>query len=262
VSKAHRYEPLLNRTYEEMASHYGTAILPARAGKPRDKAKVEVGVQIAERWIAASLRNHRFTSLAEANTAIRGRLEWLNNRPFAKLDGTRQALFEQLDRPAMRPLPTSRYECATWKTAKVNIDYHVESDRHYYSVPHQLVGAPARPPPNSSKRSWPAGRTPNRATAPVWASFGSRAATAPNGSKPPPDELWSSARGATAASSPSWLTVSKRHRYRAKQRRSSRHANTNTYAAPPTTSSRPRPRRAYRPLDPDRPHPLGERCSC
>lgn len=140
VTKAHRYEPLLNRTYEEMASHYGTAILPARAGRPRDKAKVEVGVQIAERWIAASLRNHRFTSLAEANTAIRGRLEWLNNRPFAKLDGTRRALFEQLDRPAMRPLPASRYECATWKTAKVNIDYHVEVDRHYYSVPHQLVG--------------------------------------------------------------------------------------------------------------------------
>lgn len=140
VSKAHRYEPLVNRTYHELATHYGTAILPARAGKPRDKAKVEVGVQIAERWILASLRNERFFSLAEANAAIRQRLAWLNDRPFAKLTGTRRALFEQLDRPAMRPLPASRYEYATWKTAKVNIDYHIDVSRHYYSVPYQLVG--------------------------------------------------------------------------------------------------------------------------
>jgi transposase len=140
VSKAHRYEPLLNRSYAELATHYGTAILPARANKPRDKSKVEVGVQIAERWILASLRNERFTSLAEANTAIAAKLAWLNNRPFAKLTGTRKILFEQLDRPAMRPLPATRYEFATWKTPKVNIDYHVEVDRHYYSVPYQLVG--------------------------------------------------------------------------------------------------------------------------
>jgi transposase len=140
VTRSHRYEPLLNRTYAEMAAHYGSAVLPARSGKPRDKAKAEVGVQIAERWILASLRNERFTSLAEANTAIRARLTWLNNRPFAKLDGTRQILFEQLDRPAMRPLPATRYELGTWKTPKVNIDYHVDVDRHYYSVPYQLVG--------------------------------------------------------------------------------------------------------------------------
>jgi transposase len=140
VTKSHRYEPLLNRTYQDMAAHYGTAILPARAGKPRDKAKAEVGVQIAERWIVASLRNERFTSLAEANTAIAAKLAWLNNRPFAKLDGTRRVLFAQLDRPAMRPLPASRYEFATWKTAKVNIDYHLDVERHYYSVPYQLVG--------------------------------------------------------------------------------------------------------------------------
>lgn len=140
VTKSHRYEPLLNRTYHELATHYGTAIMPARAGRPRDKAKVEVGVQIAERWILASLRNERFTNLAQANTAIRQRLAWLNDRPFAKLEGTRRGLFEQLDRPAMRPLPATRYEFATWKTAKVNIDYHVEVERHYYSIPYQLVG--------------------------------------------------------------------------------------------------------------------------
>jgi transposase len=140
VTKADRYEPLLNRSYEELATHYGTAILPARAYKPRDKAKVEAGVLIAERWLLASLRNVRFTSLTEANAAISEKLTWLNNRPFAKLEGTRRVLFEQLDRPAMRPLPATRYEFATWKIAKVNIDYHIERDRHYYSVPYQLVG--------------------------------------------------------------------------------------------------------------------------
>ena len=116
VTRSHRYEPLLNCTYQEMAAHYGTAILPARANKPRDKAKVEeVGVQIAERRILASLRNERFTSLAEANAAIAARVAWLNNRPFAKLIGTRRVLFEQLDRPAMRfapgdPLPVRHLE--------------------------------------------------------------------------------------------------------------------------------------------------------
>jgi transposase len=97
-------------------------------------------VLIAERWILATLRNERFTSLAQANTAIAVKLAWLNNRPFAKLEGTSQVLFDQLDRPAMRPLPATRYEFATWKNPKVNIDYHVELDRHYYSVPYQLVG--------------------------------------------------------------------------------------------------------------------------
>lgn len=140
VTKSHRYEPLLNRTYSELATHYGTAVLPARANKPRDKAKAEVGVQIAERWILATLRNERFSSLAEANAAIAAKLTWLNNRPFAKLDGTRRTMFEALDRPAMRPLPATRYELASWKTAKVNIDYHLDVDRHYYSVPYQLVG--------------------------------------------------------------------------------------------------------------------------
>jgi len=140
VIKPHRYEPILNRSYAELAAHYGCAILPARPKKPRDKAKVESGVLVAERWIAAALRNRTFFSIAEANAAIRERVTWLNNRPFKKLEGCRASLFAELDRPALRPLPAIPYEYATWKTAKVSIDYHVDVDRHYYSVPYTLVG--------------------------------------------------------------------------------------------------------------------------
>jgi transposase len=140
VTRAHRYEPDINRSYEEMAAHYGAAVIPARPRKPRDKAKVESGVLLAERWILAALRDRTFFSIAEANVAIRERLEWLNARPFRKLPGSRLSLFEGLDRPALRPLPARPYEYATWKTARVNIDYHVEVDRHWYSVPYQLVG--------------------------------------------------------------------------------------------------------------------------
>ena len=140
VSSANRYEPELNATYQEMARHYGTAIVPARPYRPRDKAKVEVGVQIAERWIIAVLRHRRFYSLAQANEAIAACVGAINARAFKKMDGSRAELFEALERPALRALPTQRYELATWKLARVNIDYHVEVDRHYYSVPHQLVG--------------------------------------------------------------------------------------------------------------------------
>jgi len=140
VTKAHRYEPILNRTYEELAAHYGCAVIPARSRKPRDKAKVETGVLVAERWILAALRHRTFFSLTEANQAIRERLVWLNNRPFRKLDGSRASLFEAIDRPALRPLPARPYEFAVWKLATVNIDYHVEVERHYYSVPYALVG--------------------------------------------------------------------------------------------------------------------------
>ena len=139
VKHAHRYEPDINATYLEMAAHYRCAVIPARAAKPRDKAKVEVGVLIAERWILASLRNLTFFSLAEANRAVRQRLEWLNQRPFKKLPGSRQSLFQELERPALRPLPTQAYQYAEWRRATVNIDYHLEVDRHYYSVPYQLV---------------------------------------------------------------------------------------------------------------------------
>lgn len=140
VTKAHRYEPTLNATYAELAAHYGCAVIPARARKPRDKAKVEQGVLLAERWILAVLRNRTFFSLAEANAAIAGLLARLNLRPFKKLAGSRQSLFTELERPALRPLPACPYEYAVWKTAKVSIDYHIDVDHHYYSVPHRYVG--------------------------------------------------------------------------------------------------------------------------
>jgi len=140
VTRAHRYEPDINATYLEMAAHYGCAVIPARPAKPRDKAKVEVGVLIAERWLLARLRNRVFTSLAEANQAIRELLIAVNERPFKKLPGSRQSWFEEIERPALRPLPEQPYEYATWKGVTVNMDYHVEVDHHYYSVPYQLSG--------------------------------------------------------------------------------------------------------------------------
>ncbi len=140
VIRPHRHEPELNRTYEEMAAHFGAVVIPARSGRPRDKAKVEAGVLLAERWILAALRHRTFFSLAEANAAIRERLDWLNRRPFKRLPGSRRELWETIDRPALRPLPATPYEYATWKGATVHIDYHVEVDRHWYSVPFQLVG--------------------------------------------------------------------------------------------------------------------------
>jgi transposase len=139
VSAACRYEPDLNPTYQELASHYGTAIVPARAAKPRDKAKVECGVQGVERSLLAPLRHRTFFSLAELNHALRERLVAYNARPFQKLPGSRRSLFETLDQPALRPLPPTRYEFAQWKKAQVHIDYHVEVEGHYYSVPYQLV---------------------------------------------------------------------------------------------------------------------------
>ena len=139
VSKAHRYEPDINPTYQDLATHYGVAIVPARVRRPRDKAKAEVGVQVVERWILAALRHRQCFSLAELNRAIRALLETLNNRPFKKLPGTRRALYEQLDKPALRPLPVEPYEYAEWKQARVHIDYHIEVHGHYYSVPHALI---------------------------------------------------------------------------------------------------------------------------
>ena len=139
VSKAQRYEPDINPTYHDMATHYGVAVLPARARRPRDKAKVEAGVLLVERWILAALRRRTFFSLAELNAAITGLLEKLNARPFKKLPGTRRAHFEALDKPALRPLPAAPYVYAEWKKARVHIDYHVAIDGHYYSVPHALI---------------------------------------------------------------------------------------------------------------------------
>lgn len=142
VTKANRYEPVVNATYAEMAAHYGVAVMPARAYKPRDKAKAEIGVLLAERWVIARLRHRRFTSLAELNQAITELVAWLNDRPYKRLPGSRRAVFEDLDRPALRPLPAQRYEFATWRRAKLGLDYHVEvrAERHYYSAPYNLVG--------------------------------------------------------------------------------------------------------------------------
>lgn len=139
VTKACLYEPTINRTYTDLARHYATAICPARPRRPRDKAKAEVGVQIVGRWILARLRNKRFFSLSALNTDIRILLDDLNKRPLRGWGRSRRDLFEELDRPVLNPLPVEPYEYAEWKRCRVNIDYHVEIDKHYYSVPHSLV---------------------------------------------------------------------------------------------------------------------------
>ena len=139
VARACRYEPLLNASYNQMLAYYGCAALPARPFKPKDKAKVEAGVQVVTRWILARLRRVEFFALSDLNRAIRLLLEDLNTRPFKKLPGSRRSQFDLLERPVLRALPSAPYEFAEWKKAKVGIDYHIEVDRHYYSVPHQLA---------------------------------------------------------------------------------------------------------------------------
>jgi transposase len=140
VTKACRYEPGVQRSYAEMARHYGTAIVPARPYKPRDKAKVEVAVQIAQRWILARLRNVTFFSLGEMNRRIAELLEDMNARPMKKLGGvTRRELYERYDQPALRPLPLEAYEISEWKERTVNLDYHVEHEKHWYSAPYELA---------------------------------------------------------------------------------------------------------------------------
>ena len=139
VVKACLYDPEVNRTYAEMAAHYDTAIVPARPRKPRDKAKVEVGVQVVERRILARLRNRRFFSLAEANQAIAELLEELNGRVTKHLGASRRRLFEAIEQATLKPLPTQAYEYAEWKRRRAGLDYHVEVAKHYYSVPHALA---------------------------------------------------------------------------------------------------------------------------
>ena len=139
VHDACYYEPEMNPTYAELAEHYGCAVLPARPRHPRDKAKVETGVLIAQRWILAVLRHRTFYSLAELNTAIRECLERLNTRPLRHMQKSRRELFERLDRPDALPLPPKPYEYAEWRKATVSIDYHIEVDGHYYSVPFRLL---------------------------------------------------------------------------------------------------------------------------
>ncbi len=140
VSKACRYDPDLNPSYQQLAAHYGVAVIPARPYKPKDKAKAEVGVQLVERWILARLRKQRFFSLQELNQYVSKLLEELNLKPFKQLAGNRKQAFEQLDKPALRPLPAHAYQYVEIKQVKVNIDYHIEYHKHLYSVPHQYVG--------------------------------------------------------------------------------------------------------------------------
>jgi transposase len=139
VTRACFHEPMINRTYADLARHYSTAILPARPYRPKDKAKVEVGVQIVGRWILARLRNLHFFSLAALNEAVHDLLIDLNNRVLRSWGRSRRELFEELDRPALTPLPDEPYEYAEWKRCRVNLDYHVEFAKHYYSVPYNLV---------------------------------------------------------------------------------------------------------------------------
>ena len=139
VIKPSRYEPLLNRTYQEMAEHYGTVVIPARPGRPRDKAKVEGGVLIAERQILAALRDHTFFDVAGINAALKPELAKLNAKRFQKLDGSRDSWFESYEKPKLLPLPASPFELAEWTRGTVNIDYHVAADNHFYSVPYQLI---------------------------------------------------------------------------------------------------------------------------
>jgi transposase len=139
VTRADRYEALLNETYRECSRHYGACVIPARSQKPKDKAKAESGVLVAQRWILARLRNRLFTSLTEINEAIRECLEIINDRKMRHVNKSRLELFNELERSTLKPMPGSRYEYAVWKFATVNIDYHITFDHHHYSVPYQLV---------------------------------------------------------------------------------------------------------------------------
>jgi len=138
VKKPCYYEPEINPTYNKFASHYNTVIIPTRTAKPKDKAKVENAVLVAERWILAALRNHTFFSIEEVNRAVAEKLQELNNRRFQKMEGSRKSLYETLDRPALKPLPSSPYVYSECRKVRANIDYHVEVDHHFYSVPCDL----------------------------------------------------------------------------------------------------------------------------
>jgi transposase len=139
VTRPHRYEPTINRTYEDLAHHYGAVVIPARIRRPQDKALAELGVLLAERWVLAALRHQTFFSLADLNTAIHGRVQVINTRPMKRLGVSRQDLYARVDRPALRPLPATPFELAVWKLCRVAPDYHVEVDHNVYSVPYTLL---------------------------------------------------------------------------------------------------------------------------
>ena len=139
ITKPNYYEPGVNIAYQELAEHYHFAVIPARVRRPKDKAKVENGVQNVERWVIAPLRKRKFFSLHEVNLVIKELLEKLNNKVMKAVGRSRRQEFEEIDRPNLRPLPERRYEYAEWKTARVHIDYHVEFEKHLYSVPYTLI---------------------------------------------------------------------------------------------------------------------------
>ena len=139
ITTASRYEPEINRTYAELARHYGAVVIPARPATPTDKPLVEVSVQIAQRWVLAAFRHRTFFTLADLNAAIRERIDAINARPMKRLGVSRRTLFDQIDRPALKPLPAARYELAEWKGCRVNIDYHIDVAHNFYSVPYPLV---------------------------------------------------------------------------------------------------------------------------
>ena len=140
VSRAHRYAPDVNPAYQDLAVHYGLSVLPARVATPRDKAAVENAVLVVERWVLAPLRDLQCFSVAALNAAMAPLLAALNDAPFQKREDSRRIVFETLERATLQPLPVHAYEYATWKKSKVHLDYHIELDRRYYSVPYALVG--------------------------------------------------------------------------------------------------------------------------
>lgn len=144
VTKAHRYDPDINANYQHLSEHYNFAIVPARVGEAKDKAKVESAVGIVTKQILAALRHVTFTSIGEINAAIKPRLDALNNQPFQKMKTSRRALFEAIDKPALQSLPSSRYYYAEWNNAKVHMDYHFVFDNHYYSVPYIYIHHPVK----------------------------------------------------------------------------------------------------------------------
>lgn len=139
ITKAHRYDPITNETYQDLANHYSVAIIPARARAPKDKSKVEVGVQGIQRWLLAPLRHCTFFSVVEINAALEPLLKAYNERPFQQLPGSRVSQYMTIDKPALKPLPSARYCFAEWKHARAGIDYHVAIEKHYYSIPYRYL---------------------------------------------------------------------------------------------------------------------------
>ncbi len=139
ITKSHLYDPDVNRTFQDLADHYGVAVVPARVRTPKDKSKVEVGVQGIQRWILAPLRDVTFFSVHEINEAMKPLLKAYNKRDFYELEGTRLSQYQEIDKPALKPLPIKPYVYAEWKKARVSIDYHIAVEKHYYSVPYRLL---------------------------------------------------------------------------------------------------------------------------